>query len=1088
MAFFADLHVHSKHSRATSRDCDLENLAWWAGSKGIGVVGTGDFTHPAWFAEIRDKLVPEGDTGLFRLRDDLERERLARLPASCRGPVRFMLSVEISTIYKKDDRTRKIHHLVYAPDLATVERFNAKLGALGNLSSDGRPILGLDSRPLLEIVLESGPGAYLVPAHIWTPWFAVLGAMSGFDHVDHCYGDLAEHVFAVETGLSSDPPMNWRVSGLDRYRLVSNSDAHSPPMLGREASVFACEPDYFAMRHALETGLGYGGTMEFFPEEGKYHLDGHRKCGIRLDPTETRARAGACPVCRKPVTVGVMNRVETLADRGDGARPETAAPFRSLVPLPEIVGEIARVGPRSKTVAREVSGLVDRLGPELEILSSVADEDLRRGGSELVGEAIARLRRGEVHREAGYDGEYGVIRMFAPREIEQRTVVAPLFASEEPPAPPASPPPRPAVVLAPISGDADAPASATESAITPTAADRDPLEELDSEQRAAAEVVEGPLLVLAGPGSGKTRTCTHRIGHLVSTGRASAEECLALSFTRRAAREMKERLANLLPPGRDVEVTTFHGLGLRILTEQRTSVGLQRGFRVADEDERLAIVRDEFGLSVRRARRLLGQISLTKRTRSTETAGGPGVPATEATLLLDHYQEALSDRRLIDFDDLLDLSVRLLESNRLVCDAYRQRFRWISVDEYQDIDALQYRMVRALAPDAANLCVIGDPDQSIYGFRGADVRFFLRFREDYPTARVVELGRNYRSTPTIVDAAAQVIAPATLATGRTFTAASPTEADVAPRLVVHAARSERAEAEFVAHTIERLLGGYSYFSIDSGRVESGDAAAAISFSDCAVLYRTEAQADAIDAALRRAGLPFQRRTHDHLLDRPAVRAIADRLRHHGNPRDAADAPALPFAGTVAERIDLAAREAAVADELRLGAPTRRAEDGEARPSAAEFRAAADLLLPLAAPFGANADAFLSELALGDEMDTWDARADRVSLLTLHAAKGLEFPVVFLVGCEDGLLPLRFGEAPPDDEAGERRLFFVGLTRARTRLFLSWARRRRVHGRVRSGRPSPYLDDIDGDLLERHRTTSPQRPKPEVRTSSQLALL
>src|SRR5215470_1782467 len=307
MGFHGDLHVHSKYSRATSRDLDLEHMAWWAARKGIGVIGTGDCVHPAWLTEIRDKLVPAGG-GLFRLKPELEAQIWKTLPPACVAPVRFMLSVEISTIYKKADRTRKIHHLIYASDFEAVDRLAASLGRIGNIASDGRPILGLDSRDLLEITLESGQHSYLVPAHIWTPWFAALGSQSGFDSIEECYGDLAPHIFAVETGLSSDPPMNRRVSGLDRFTLVSNSDAHSPPILGREACAFATELDYFAIRRALETGIGYGGTVEFFPEEGKYHLDGHRLCGVRLEPAETRSHEGLCPACGKPLTVGVLSR------------------------------------------------------------------------------------------------------------------------------------------------------------------------------------------------------------------------------------------------------------------------------------------------------------------------------------------------------------------------------------------------------------------------------------------------------------------------------------------------------------------------------------------------------------------------------------------------------------------------------------------------------------------------------------------------------------------------------------------------------------------------------------------------------------
>ncbi len=301
--FIADLHVHSKYSRACSKDCDIEHLCASALRKGLTVLGTGDFTHPAWAAELKETLVP-AEPGLFRIRPELERRVLRDSPPSCAGTIRFMLSVEISTIYRRAERTRKVHHLIYAPSFDAADRITAALAKIGNLASDGRPILGLDSRDLLDITLSADPGCFLVPAHVWTPWFAVLGSKSGFDAVQDCYADLAGHIFAVETGLSSDPAMNWTCSSLDAYRLVSNSDAHSPPMLGREATVFGTSVDYFAMAEALRTGRGLDGTLEFFPEEGKYHLDGHRKCGVRVDPEQTRALDAHLPGLRQAADRG----------------------------------------------------------------------------------------------------------------------------------------------------------------------------------------------------------------------------------------------------------------------------------------------------------------------------------------------------------------------------------------------------------------------------------------------------------------------------------------------------------------------------------------------------------------------------------------------------------------------------------------------------------------------------------------------------------------------------------------------------------------------------------------------------------------
>src|SRR5262245_8173775 len=371
-SWVADLHIHSKYSRACSRDLELESLAWWGQRKGITLLGTGDFTHPAWFDHLRESLCP-AEPGLFRLTPEREERVARRLPPNLHAPVRFLLSAEISTIYKRAGRTRKVHHLVYLPDLDAVARFSARLGhgpggLGGNLGSDGRPILGLDSRDLLEIVLETSPDGFLVPAHIWTPWFSALGSKSGFDTIAECYADLAGHIRAVETGLSSDPQMNWRVADLDRYQLVSNSDAHSPPALAREATLLNTELDYAGVRRAIETGAGLVGTMEFFPEEGKYHADGHRACDVRWEPGQTREANGACPQCGKPLTVGVLHRLEELADRPVGYVAEGRPPATHLIQLHEVLGELHGVGARSKSVDARIHDLVAALGSELHIL------------------------------------------------------------------------------------------------------------------------------------------------------------------------------------------------------------------------------------------------------------------------------------------------------------------------------------------------------------------------------------------------------------------------------------------------------------------------------------------------------------------------------------------------------------------------------------------------------------------------------------------------------------------------------------------------------------------------------------------------
>ncbi len=1052
MAFYADLHIHSKYSRATSKNCDLKHLAYWARKKGITVVGTGDFTHPVWQAELKEQLVP-AEPGLFRLRPELEQEVTQMLPSACQGTTRFMLSVEISTIYKKGDKTRKIHHLLYAPNFSAVERMTERLSRIGNVKSDGRPILGLDSRHLLEITLESDPGSYLVPAHIWTPWFAALGSKSGFDAIDECYADLAPHIFAVETGLSSDPEMNWRVSSLDRFRLVSNSDAHSPEKLGREACVFDTELDYFSIRRALETGQGYQGTIEFFPEEGKYHLDGHRNCQIRLLPHQTKQLEGRCPACGKPLTVGVMHRVDDLADREDDTQPETAGAVQSLVPLPEMLSEILHVGPKSKKVGQHYEGLLNQLGPELQLINDIPLEEIRKSGDTLIAEAISRLRKQEVIRDAGYDGVYGTIRLFREEELRQKTSGASLFTQE--------PPPQAQRGNSPTDGHtadsqkqgkatrrkADAAQTHTPGA-SPTPSDdpaavpsADILAGLDSDQRRAAEIIAGPLLIVAGPGSGKTRTLTHRIAHLIRSHHVRPEHCLAITFTRRAADEMRERLHRLLPATADtIPLFTFHALGMSVLQEHWNAAGLQRGFRVASDAERQHLLRETLGVSARRTRSLLSAISVAKRT-------GQAPAEAEQASVYSRYQQELDARNLVDFDDLIGRTIQVFESDTGLRDAYRAQYQWVCVDEYQDVDEQQVRLIKLLVPPDGNICAIGDPDQAIYRFRGADVRLFAQFTADFPGARVVRLARNYRSDSNIVHLSSQVIAPS-----GSEQKSTPVLADTPSLITLHEARTEKAEAEFVVHSIETLLGGHSFFSIDSGRSRDAEDRS-VSFADIAVLYRTEAQAEPVVEALHRSGMPFQKHAHTRLLDHPGVARLIDTLREQ------------PGDGALVARLEAACEKAEASGRE-------------------ETRAALELLQPVARECGDDLDRFLSSLALEMQVDTWDPRADRISLLTLHAAKGLEFPVVFIVGCEDGLLPLSWGKAEDADLEEERRLFYVGVTRAKTKLYLCHAQKRRWRGTVQTMSASPYLADIEEHLLERRRSQTQTRKK---KTADQLEL-
>lgn len=408
MKMIADLHIHSRFSMATSKEGTPENLDFWARKKGISLIGTGDFTHPVWREELKERLVSEGN-GLYRLRDEYVKEESRKFPGE---GTRFVVSGEISSIYKKNGKTRKVHNVILLPGLEAADAMAQRLEKIGNIHSDGRPILGLDSHDLLEMMLDVCPEGILIPAHIWTPHFSVLGAKSGFDSVEECFEELAPYIHALETGLSSDPAMNWRISKLDRYQLVSNSDAHSPSKLGREANLLDIDCSYEGLYRAIQTGEGLEGTVEFFPEEGKYHFDGHRKCGVSLSPVEAERLGGICPVCGKKLTMGVDHRVEQLADRAEGFVKKDGKKYESLVPLPEVISTYMGYSAASKKVQGCFEQMIQTLGTEFDILRNVPSEDIKSCAGERIAEGIENVRTGNVKRIPGYDGEYGKIELF----------------------------------------------------------------------------------------------------------------------------------------------------------------------------------------------------------------------------------------------------------------------------------------------------------------------------------------------------------------------------------------------------------------------------------------------------------------------------------------------------------------------------------------------------------------------------------------------------------------------------------------------------------------------------------------------------
>jgi uncharacterized protein (TIGR00375 family) len=987
--------------------------------------------------------------------------------------VRFVLTSEISNIYKRHDIVRKVHNLLFAPDFASVERINSTLAGIGNIESDGRPILGLDSRNLLEILLENCPEGFLVPAHIWTPWFSLFGSRSGFDRIEDCYGDLTSHIFALETGLSSDPDMNRLISALDGYTLISNSDCHSPGKLGREANLFDTDFDFFAMREAMKDPTkGFQATIEFYPEEGKYHLDGHRKCQVCLEPLETRRINAICPVCGRPLTVGVSHRVYDLADRKKPCYPTGSPDFHSLIPLAEVLGEIAGYGPNSKTVMKEYGRVISRFGSEFTLLLKTPVEEIN-GFSTVLGEAIKRIRANKVIKKPGFDGEFGVIHVFEDGEIDALAGQLSLFGGKRPKKRKS----RAKKNIPPLLFSAET-----------IQVPQKKTAKINPEQQTAIDSQARRILVSAGPGTGKTFTLVARLAHLLKQ-KKSPKNITVITFTNRAADEVRERIIRECgKDGEKVFIGTFHNFCLSWLRKKEADL------TVLGDESRDLVLRHLFPST---AGKELTQLKKAIDTHLSTLQIATNDLAVMDSRLRDYFAE-LKQRKVIDLEAVIPFFVRLLMTDTEFADHVKKSVHFLFIDEFQDLNQAQYDLVEILA-ESAQVFAIGDPDQAIYGFRGSNLNFFFQFSKNKETL-CLTLNRNYRSAPVILQSASELIRHNTI---HSDVRLQP-QLRLPGQISFYQAASAKAEAEFIVKTIEETMGGISSFSINSGR--GGDGLSATGFGDFAILYRLSRQAHPLAEALERRGIPFQLVGATPFFMKKEIRAIYHWLQIAVQKAEPVDfinllkempgiGPATinkienhpPVAGvdffSGLDQRGLPPRAWTIIKEIKgqfEQINSKASGDGviSTLKTAMSFLhvkpdcSHAKRLLELAMVFRSLKD-FAAHLRQNRTSTIYDDRAEAVTLVTLHGAKGLEFPSVFITGLEEGLTPyLAFDRTDIEEE---RRLFYVGMTRAMERLTLSCSAGR-GGGQSTRQHISRFIKEIPAKDLQIIRQKRKKKPK------------
>lgn len=1009
MKLIADFHIHSHFSLATSSQLTPIYLDYWAKIKGINIIATGDFTHPQWLCELQ-KHFEQAEKGLFKLKKQFEIET----PVSQSVSTRFILSAEISNIYKKEGKVRKVHNVVLAPSFDTVIKIQKYLLKNNfNITSDGRPILGMDSQKLLEAFMEIDTDIIFIPAHIWTPWFSALGSKSGFDSIEECYGSASKYIYAVETGLSSDQPLNWLCSSLDKYCLLSNSDAHSPEKLGRNANIFDTQMSYFALKKALENQPSneFVGTIDMYPQEGKYHYDGHRKCNIVFDPTQTMQNKGICPVCKTPLTLGVAHRIAELSDRDNPLDRPIRKQFHYIIPLKEILGEIYQLKPDSTKINKIYFEYIKKLGNELDILLNIDTNTLKNTCGEFFAIAIDRLRNNNVRIEEGYDGQYGKIKLFDQLEIKSFKNNSYSFDLQNT---------KTERKLLNFDVALFRQLKQTNKIVVQQSSKNN--NKQNNEQNLAITSKSKHSIVISGPGTGKTYVLTRRIEFLVNNLLIDPQKILAVTFCNKAQNELKLRLLQLLGSQikSQINIHTFHSLGLNIL--KKTT---KQQLILINENEKNQIL-NNLVINKNQLNSISQAISLFKNTLKP-------FDNQEIEKIFDKYQNQLIQNNCIDYDDLIYKALNLLisEKNNF------QNFDYILIDEFQDINKAQYQFIKHLCNTNTSIFAIGDPNQSIYAFRGSDNSIIEQFKKELD-AQIYYLTKSYRCTDTVLSAANSLIDNQEKLKGATK----------GTKITITEQSTENSEAEHIARTISSKIGGTNFFAIDSNVANGNEEKDISSLSDFAILVRTKNIIEPITKALDNHKIPYSVIDTNSVFSQEPFCFINSILKYTLNPQN-----------KVFYDIFVAQTQGKYLynNQISLTQNVQKIWELFFQQKYSHYQKYFEKYLQLSKD--KSPIEFLNQIEQQTGQDDIENEIENVKILTMHASKGLEFNCVFIPAFEESIIPYTLFKENFDIEQ-EKRLMYVALTRSKKFVYISFCKSRKINNLHNNFKPSRFLNMLN----------------------------